>query len=85
MPDATIPLSGVWDDTASTGQDVVLEGLKTDGANAFVYGPSGDTGGMVKYTGNAILTAYARTTPIGGVVAWTASFQVTGDITRTTF
>lgn len=85
MRDATISIAGRWDDTASTGPDVVLQGLRGDGANAFIYGPSGSTGGMVKYTGNAILTAYAPTTPIADVVAFTATFQVTGAITRTTF
>lgn len=81
----TINLSGIWDDTAVTGPDVVLNGLKGAGANAFVLGPAGDATGKVRYTGDAILTAYARTVPIGGAVAFTASFQVTGAVTRDTF
>jgi hypothetical protein len=85
MSDATIEISGRWDDTASTGPDAVLKALKGTGANAFIYGPSGDTGGMVKITGNAILTNYSRSTPVGDVVAFSASFQVTGDVTETTF
>lgn len=85
MSDATIAISGVWDDTAATGPDAILSGLKTTGANAFVYGPSGDTTGMVEYTGNAILTNYARTTPVADVVSFTASFQVTGPVTRGAF
>lgn len=85
MRDATISVSGRWDDTATTGADAVLQGLRGGGSYAFVYGPSGNTGGMVKYTGTAILTAYAPTTPIADVVAFTATFQSTGAITRTTF
>lgn len=81
----TISLSGAWDDTATTGPDAVLNGLKGAGANAFVYGPAGDEAGMVRYTGQAILTSYARTTPIGGAVAFTAGFQITGAVTRDTF
>jgi hypothetical protein len=81
----TISLSGVWDDTATTGPDAVLDGLKGAGANAFIYGPSGNDAGMVRYGGSAILTSYARTTPIGGAVAFTAGFQITGAVTRDVF
>jgi hypothetical protein len=81
MAGATISLSGVWDDAAATGPDAVLSGLKGAGANAFIYGPAG-AASDVTYTGSAILTSYARTTPIGGAVAFTAGFQVTGPVAR---
>lgn len=81
----SISLSGMWDDTATTGPDAVLAGLKGAGANPFIYGPAGGASGQVKYSGDAILTAYSRTTPIGGAVAFTASFQATGAVVRGTF
>jgi hypothetical protein len=82
MAGSTISLSGVWDETAVTGPDVTLSGLKGAGANPFVYGPAGGDPGDVTYTGSAILTSYARTTPVGGAVAFTAGFQVTGAVAR---
>lgn len=83
MTDSTISISGKWDGTATTGPDDVLEGLT--GSVTFEYGPDGDTATHVKYTGNCIKTAYNVTSPIGDVVAFTAEFQVTGDITRGTY
>lgn len=82
MSGGTISISGRWDETATTGPDAVLAGLKGAGANAFEYGPAGDTAGAVIYTGQAILTGYSRTSPIGDVVAFTADFQITGAVTR---
>lgn len=82
MSSGTISLSGRWDETASTGPDAVLSGLKGGGATVFVYGPAGDASGAVTYTGDAILTGYSRTSPIGDVVAFTADFQITGPVAR---
>lgn len=82
MSGGTISISGRWDETATTGPDAVLSGLKGAGESAFVYGPAGDATGAVTYTGNAILTGYSRTSPIGDVVAFTADFQITGAVTR---
>lgn len=81
----TISIAGVWDDTATTGPDAVLSGLKGAGANPFLLGPAGDAAGKVRYGGSAILTSYARTVPIGGAVAFTAGFQITGPVTRDVF
>lgn len=80
----TITISGRWDDTVTTGPDAVLEGLWGDGANAFEIGYGGDANGQVIYTGNAILTGYTPTSPLAGVVGFSATFQITGDVTRTT-
>lgn len=82
MSSGTISISGRWDETATTGPDAVLSGLKGGGAVTFVYGPAGDATGAVTYTGEAILTGYSRTSPIGDVVAFTADFQITGPVAR---
>jgi hypothetical protein len=71
------------------GPDKVLQALVGAAASTFVYCPAGrGTGvgsGNVKYTGSGILTNYKQTSPIGGVVAWTADFQVTpGSLVRGT-
>lgn len=73
----------------SGGSDKVLQALLGAGTSTFVYGPQGRGSvgsGLIKYTGSGILTNYKCTSPIGGVVAWTADFQVTpGSVTRGAF
>jgi hypothetical protein len=91
----TSPLSGggsygiVQTTPGTGGSDKVLQALVGAAASTFVYCPQGrGTGvgsGNVKYTGSGILTNYKQTSPIGGVVAWTADFQVTpGSLVRGT-
>ena len=54
-------------------------------SRSFIYGPAGPTGGNVKYTGEAIMTSYSLSNPVGDVVTFTADFQVTGAVTRGTY
>lgn len=83
---ATIALTGRYDSTATTGPDVVLNGLVGDtGTVGFEWGPEGGTTGKVKYSGEAILTGYTNDSPLGDIVGFTAALQVTGVITRGTF
>ena len=80
--DATISISGLFDATA----DGYLAGVVGHASSlSFVYGPAGNTGGFVKYTGECFLTSYEVSTAVGDAVQASASLQVTGAITRTTF
>jgi hypothetical protein len=81
LTDATVSVSGIWDATV----DGYFKGGAEPASRTFIYGPAGDTGGNVKYTGEAILTSYSTSNPIGDVVTFSAEFQCTGTITRTTF
>jgi hypothetical protein len=84
--DATITISGRWDNTATTGPDVVLRGLVGDtGTSGFEFGPEGGTVGDIKYSGECILTDYTISSPLADVVGFSASFQVTGAVTVATF
>jgi hypothetical protein len=85
LTDAVFAIAGKWDPTATTGPDAVLDPLIGAAQSAFIYGPQGTTTGNVKYSGNAICTNYKVTSPIGGVVTFTADFQVSGAITRGVF
>lgn len=82
LRDATIDAGGKWDDTAATGPDVVLSGLIGGGPHEVIIGPSGDTVGRRKITVQAILTSYEVSAPLGDVVAFSASWQVTGPVVR---
>jgi hypothetical protein len=82
LSDATISISGKFDATA----DGYLAGVVGNSATlSFEYGPAGSTGGNVKYTGECIMTSYEVSASVGDVVTASADFQVTGQITRTTW
>lgn len=79
---ATISISGRWDNTASTGPDVVLRSLIGDtGTVGFEFGPEGNTAADIKYSGECICTSYEISSPLADVVGFTADFQVTGAVT----
>jgi predicted secreted protein len=81
LSDATISISGIWDATV----DGYLAGGAEPASRTFVYGPAGSTAGNVKYTGEAIVTSYSTSNPVGDVVTFSVDLQVTGAVTRTTF
>ena len=90
--DGTISISGSWDDAATTGSETVLGAvaaaggeLSATGSLTWIYGPEGSTGGDIKYTGECFMTNYSNSAPVGGRVSFNATFQRTGDISRTTF
>ena len=80
LRDATISVSGIWDATV----DSYFIGTEP-ASRTFIYGPAGNTAGNVKYTGECILTSYSLSNPVGDVVTYSADFQCTGGVTRTTF
>jgi len=81
LSDATISLSGIWDATV----DGYIAGGTEPASRSFIYGPAGSTGGNVKYTGEAIVTSYSISNPVGDVVTYSLDLQVTGVVTRTTY
>ena len=80
LKDTTISVSGIWDATV----DGYISGTEP-ASRSFIYGPAGTTSGNVKYTGEAIMTNYSVSNPVGDVVTFTMDLQVTGAVTRTTY
>ena len=80
LKDTTISVSGLWDSTI----DGYLSGTEP-ASRSFIYGPAGSTGGNVKYTGEAIMTNYSVSNPVGDVVTFSVDLQVTGSVTRGTY
>lgn len=74
-------LKGNYDPTASTGEAAVLTGLVGGGAKTIVFNPAGTTSTELKRTISMILTNYSESSPVGGKVAFSASFQGTGVVT----
>lgn len=82
LSDSTLSIDGTWDATL----DAHLAGvLGQDASLTFEYGPEGSGTGAIKYTGECFLTSFETSSPVADVVTFTAEFQVTGTITRTTF
>ena len=81
LKDATISLSGLWDATADAIFGAVVGQSST---LSFEYSPEGTASGKVKYTGEAIMTSYAKSSPVGDVVGYSADLQVTAAVTRGT-
>ena len=80
IKNTTISVSGIWDSTV----DGYLAGTEP-ASRTFIYGPAGSTSGNVKYTGECIMTSYSISNPVSDVVTFSADFQVTGAVTRTTY
>lgn len=90
--DTTISISGHFNADATTGADTVLGGvfannggLSAGGSLTFKAGPEGSATGRVQYTGECYMTSYSVGAPVGDKVSFSADFQCTGDITRTTY
>lgn len=79
LKDGTFSLSGPWNATIDEIMDDIL-GV----AGSFEISPEGTANGKVKYTGEAICTEYSGSNPVGDKATWSASFQITGDVTRGT-
>jgi hypothetical protein len=86
LQDVKFSIKGHFDSTATTGPNAVLNGLRTATATAtFEYGPEGSATGKVKFTGECWLTDYVVDASVKEKVSFTASLQVDGTVTATTF
>jgi len=81
LKDATISIAGLWDATA----DAIFGAVVGQSATlSYEYSPEGTASGKIKYTGEAILTSYAISSPVGDAVGYSADLQVSGAVTRGT-
>jgi len=81
LESATISISGLWDATV----DGYIKGGTEPASRSFIYGPAGSTSSNIKYSGEAILTNYSISSPVGDVVTYSCDLQVTGAVTRGTY
>lgn len=79
---AQIQISGYFDPTASTGPDATLAGAFTSGsASSFTL--TFGSGSTVAYSGSAWVSSYETTSAVDGLIAFSATLQASGAITRT--
>lgn len=86
LKDGQISIAGFWDKTALTGTETVFDSL----VGVFEpvdweYGPEGNTAGMVKKSGKGVLSAYNISEPVGDLIAFTATVDISGDVTTGVF
>ena len=80
LKDASITLSGMFDATVYA----TIQGwLGT--SQTFEFGPAGSTNGLVKISGNALVTSVEMASAVGAVVTLNLNLQVTGNVTDGTF
>jgi hypothetical protein len=80
VPDFTVNLTGVVHPTIHT----ILSDLQTANPQVavdFEFGPLGDDAGDPEITGTAYIGNYSHTSPIQGVVGFTATLVAAGPIT----
>jgi len=87
LGDATISLSGMFDATVDSTISGDIANLKSGSVSSlsFEYGPSGSAASAVKFSGEALITSYELSSPVGDVVTYSLELQVTGAVTRGAF
>jgi predicted secreted protein len=87
LSDATVSLSGMFDATKDAAIGVLITNLKSGSISSasFAYGPAGSAGGKPKFSGNALITSYELSSPVGDVVTFSLELQVTGGVTGDTY
>lgn len=86
LTNGTIQVTGLFDQTASTGSHTVLQSLVgIEVTTGFEYGPQGNTTGQAKLSGECVLASYETNTDVGDMVLFTATFNIHGDVTVGTF
>lgn len=87
LSDATVSLSGMFDATADTAINAIITNLKSGSiaSASFRYGPAGSAAGKPKFEGDALITSYELSSPVGDVVTFSLELQVTGPVTGDTY
>jgi predicted secreted protein len=85
LRDGTFSANGTFDGSAGNIDDILSSIYDSDDLADFEAGPEGSASGKVKYTGQAILTTYTVETPVDGLVTWSAEFQISEGLNRSTY
>jgi predicted secreted protein len=80
LRDRTISIEGKWDATV----DGYLSGLLGGTPRAWRVFPAGSAAGLPYVEGSAILTSYEVSADVGDAISFSAEFQNSGAVTRTT-
>jgi hypothetical protein len=82
LDDAQVTVAGIWDSTLD-GYVGSLAQRKT--ARTFEWGPEGSTASNVKVSGEGFIQSYTASSPVGDIVTFSMTIQVTGGVTIGTY
>jgi hypothetical protein len=86
LVNVSFTVSGVFDNTATTGSYTVLNGLRsTTATSTFEYGPAGSTASSPKLTGECWMSEFTVDASVSDAVPFSATFQVDGTVTATAY
>jgi hypothetical protein len=83
LTNGTFTMGGFYDSTASTGPRAVLQPLIGGENVTVVRQPEGEGASLPQDSFDAQLTEYKETNPVAEYIAWTANFQISGDVDST--
>lgn len=82
LKDAQIRIGGVYETAVHTHFSGIFGNANTQ---TFEFGPEGGTAGKPKITGECRVAEYSAPVAVGDVLKWSATLQVDGAVTFTTF
>jgi predicted secreted protein len=87
LSDATVSVSGMFDATTDSAISTIISNLKSGSiaSASFTYGPSGSAASSPKFTGEALVTSYEISSPVGDVITYSLELQCTGAVSGTTY
>jgi hypothetical protein len=89
LENVTVTIEGWYDNTATTGSQVVLSGLanirNADTESVLIFGPSGNTSGMEKFTVTVKMKTLEYPASLGDLVKFRCELLVQGAVTHGTF
>lgn len=84
--DGSFNVSGPYDATVWTHMTALRAAFTAGTVSAsFQWGPGGSVAGQAKMTGECILTDLTHSGAVGGRAEWSATLQITGAVTNSTF
>jgi predicted secreted protein len=87
LSDATVSLSGMFDATTDSAISTIIANLKSGSiaSASFAYGPSGSAASSPKFSGEALVTSYEISSPVGDVITYSLELQCTGAVSGSTY
>jgi hypothetical protein len=77
--DGTAKLSGIYDNTASTGPQAVI-GPLLGTVVELIYRPEGTGSGLPERTVSVLVQQYQESSPVADMVTWTVDVEFDGDV-----
>jgi len=81
LTDGTCTLTGTYDDGASGPKAILEAALGT--AETITWRPEGTGTGRPEQTFSGLITGYAETAPVAGMIKWKSDVQISGSVTST--